>query len=225
VLDIDLGQALLRFLLVAVVLPLAVAALATVAIVRLVRDATTRLAVGIYLMLGAVLISPAPVVWRDDHLGFTSSQVLAGFGALEWAVGAIVTLGTLTCVTTRRQTLVLAVCLVSAPVLLSGWALAGFGAAVGLALIPVLGTLEVVLVVGWLAHRRASVASTIDWRWGAGVGAACACVLAAYVYLRGQQAFNSQASAMHLALLGVLACLPVFVLACLRTLPPRPRAG
>jgi len=93
----------------------------------------------------------------------------------------------------------------------------GVDAAVGLALIPAAGSVEVLLALSWLAHRVAGVTSALDWRWAAGAGAACACAMAAYVYLRGPQAFGSQASGMDLALLGMLAWLPVVVLARLRT--------
>jgi hypothetical protein len=222
VLDIDLGPALLLFLLLFGVLPLALATAATVAIVRLVPDATKRLAVGVYVMLVCALVTPAPIVWGDDHLGFPSSQALESYGALFWAFGAIITLDSLTAVLKRRQALVLASALIVAVIVLCGWVLAGFGAAVGLALIPALGSVEVLLALGWLAHRVAGVTSALDWRSAAVAAATCACAMAAYVYLRGPQAFGSQASGMDLALLGVLAWLPVLVLARLRTLTPRP---
>jgi len=221
VLDIDLGPALLLFLLLFVVLPLAVATAATVAIVRLVRDATKRLAVGVYVMLVCALVTPAPILWGDDHLGFTSSQALEAYGALFWAVGAISTLDGLTGIMKRRQVLVLAFALIVAATSFGGWLVGGVDAAVGLALIPAAGSVEVLLALSWLAHRVAGVTSALDWRWAAGAGAACACAMAAYVYLRGPQAFGSQASGMDLALLGVLAWLPVVVLARLRTHTPR----
>jgi hypothetical protein len=112
-----------------------------------------------------------------------------------------------------------------AAIVLCGWVLVGIGAAVGLALIHAVGTLEVLLAMGWLAHRLGLVASAIDWRWAAGVGATCGCAMAAYVYLRGPQAFGPQASGMDLALLAALAWLPVVVLARLRTLTARPPAS
>jgi hypothetical protein len=224
VLDIDLGPGLAFFLLVFIALPIVLAAVATTAILRLVRNATTRLAVGIYVMLVCAFVAPAPILWGDDHLGFTSSQALEGYAALFWTVGAIATLDSLTSVVKRRQVLALACGLIVAAILLCGWVLSGMGAALGLALIPAVGTLEVLLALGVLAHRLAGVASAVDWRWAAGAGATCACAMAAYVYLRGPQAFGSQASGMDLALLAVFACLPVVVLARLRTLAARPPA-
>jgi len=216
VLDIDLGHGLVFFLLVFIALPVVLAAVATVAIVRLVRNATRRLAVGVYLMLVCALVAPAPIWWADDHLGFTSSQAVEGYGALFWIVGAIAALDSLTWVVTRRQALALALG-VFTTVALCGWVLAGIGAAVGLALIPALGTLEVLLALGWLARRLAPVPVAIDWRWATGAGATCACAMTAYVYLRGPHAFGSQARGMDLALLAVLAWLPVVVLARLPT--------
>jgi hypothetical protein len=224
VLDIDLGQGLVSFVLVFIALPVALAGVATAAIVRLVRNATRRRAVGVYVMLVCVLVTPAPILWGDDHLGFRSSQALEGYGALVWTVGVTTTLHSLTWVVKRRQAFLLAVGIIDA-IVLCGWVLAGIGAAVGLALIPAVGTLEVLLALGWLAHRRALVASATDWRWAAVAAATCACAMAAYVYLRGPQAFGPQASGMDLSLLALLACLPVVVLARLRTLTARPPAS
>ena len=221
-LDIDIGPALLQALLVFIVLPLAVAAVATAATVRLVRDTTRRLAIGLYMMLAGVLVTPAPIVWGDDHLGFPSSQALESYGALFWAVGAITSLDSLTGALKRRQALVLAFGLIVAAIVLCGWVLVGIGTGVRLALMPAVGTLEVLLALGWLAHQRALVGSAIDWRRAAGAGATCACAMAAYVYLRGPQAFGSQASGVDLALLALLACLPVVGLARVRALTARP---
>ncbi|HEY3058125.1 MAG TPA: hypothetical protein VGL99_04030 [Chloroflexota bacterium] len=209
-LDIDLGPALRSFLLLFVVLPLAVAIAATIAIERLVRDATRRLSIAMYVMLVCALVAPAPVLWRDDHLGLMSSQALTGYGALFWTVGALVAVDSLTGVVKRRQVLVLTL---AAPLVLGAWVLGGTGAGLGLALIPTVGTLTVVLVLGWLDQRSARSSSAMNWPWAAGVGAICACVIAGYVYLRGPQVFGAQASATDLALLGVLACLPIVVLA------------
>jgi hypothetical protein len=213
VLDIDLGQALGFFLLVFIALPVALTALATAALVRLVRNATRRLAVGVYVMLACALVTPAPIVWGDDHLGFTSSQALEGYAALFWTVGAITTLDSLTSVVKRRQALGLALGIIFATIVLCGWVLGGLGAAVGLALIPAVGTLEVLFALGWLARRLGPVPAAIDWRWAAAAGVTCACALAAYVYVRGPQALGPQASGMDLALLAVLGWLPVVVLA------------
>jgi hypothetical protein len=207
-----------------VVPPLAVAAVATAAIVRLVRDTTRRLAIGLYMMLAGVVVTPAPIVWGDDHLGFPSSQALESYGALFWAVGTITTLASLTGALKRRQALVLAFGLIVAAIVLCGWVLVGVGTGVRLALMPTVGTLEVLVALGWLAHRLAPIASGIDWPRTAGAGATCACALAAYIYLRGQQAFGSQANGLDLALLAVLAWLPVLVLARLRALTARPPA-
>jgi hypothetical protein len=89
VLDIDLAPGLLFFVLVFIALPIGLAALASGAIVRLVRNPTRRLAVGTYVMLVCAFVTPAPIVWGDDHLGFTPSQAFEGYGALFWIVGAI----------------------------------------------------------------------------------------------------------------------------------------
>lgn len=212
-LDIDLGPALFAFLLAFVATPIGLAAVATVAIVRLARNATTRLAIGMYVMLVCAFVTPAPIVWGDDHLGFTSSQALEGYGALFWSVGAVATLDSLTGVLKRRQVLVLAFGLIVAASVLCGLVVGGTDAALGLALLPAVGTVEVLLALWWLAHRVAGVAAALDWRWAVGTGAFCACAMGAYVYLRGPQAFGSQASATDLALLAVSVCLPVVPLA------------
>jgi hypothetical protein len=225
VLDIDLGRALVFFLFAFVVLPVGLAAVAVGAIAWLVRNATRRLAVGVYVMLACALITPAPVVWGDDHLGFASSQALEGYGALLWIVGATTTVHSLAWLMNRRQATLLALGLTVAAIVLCAGVLASAGAAVGLALIPPLGTLGVLLALGCLKHRLAPVAAAPDWPLAAGAGATCACVMAAYVYLRGPQAFGPHASGMDLALLGVLACLPVLGLARMRTLRPRSAAS
>jgi hypothetical protein len=67
-------------------------------------------------------------------------------------------LDVLTGVTKRRQVLVPALGVIMAALLIGGWALAGLGAALGLALIPGIGTLEVLLTLGWLTRRPAGAA-------------------------------------------------------------------
>jgi hypothetical protein len=224
VLDIDLVPGLVSFVLVFIALPIGLVALASAAIVRVVRNPTRRLAVGTYVMLVCALVAPAPIVWGDDHLGFTSSQALEGYGALFWIVGAVVSLGGLTGAMKRRQVLVLAFGLILAAILVGVWVLAGIGPALGLALIPAVGALEVLLALAWCARRLAGVASASAWWCAAGAGATFACALALYVYVRGPQVFGAHASAMDLGQLAVLVCLPVLVLARLRTLAARPTA-
>jgi hypothetical protein len=197
------------FVLVFIALPIGLAALASGTIVRFVRNPTRRLAVGTYVMLVCAFVTPAPIVWGDDHLGFTSSQALEGYGALFWIVGAVASLDVLTGVMKRRQVLALAFGLILATILIGGWALAGVGAALGLALIPGIGALEVLLALGWLARPLAGVASASAWWWSAGAGATFACAIALYVYLRGPQAFGAHASAMDLGQLAVVVWLPV----------------
>jgi len=152
VLDIDLGQGLLFFLLVFVALPVAVGALATIAIVRLVRNAARRRAIGVSAIVVCALVTPAPILWGDDHLGFTASQAVEGYGVLVWIVGAITALSSLPSSVVRRRAPVLAVGIVAGAAVCA-WALVGIGAAVGLALIPTLGTLEVLVAIGWLARQ------------------------------------------------------------------------
>jgi hypothetical protein len=130
-------------------------------------------------------------------------------------------LDVLTGVTKRRQVLVPALGVIMAALLIGGWALAGLGAALGLALIPGIGTLEVLLTLGWLTRRPAGAASASTWWWAAGAGATFACAIALYVYLRGPQAFGAHASAMDLGQVAVVVWLPVFALARLRTLAAR----
>jgi hypothetical protein len=225
VLDIDIGPGLVFFLLVFIAIPIALAAAATRAIVRLIRNRTRRLAVGIYVMLVCAAVTPAPILWGDDHLGFASSQALEGYGALFWAVGTFVTMHSLSGVMQRRQLVLVPFGLIVGAIVLSGLAVGGVGAGVGLSLIPVAGTVEVLLAFGWLTHRGAGAASPMNWRLAAAAGTMCACAVAAYVYLRGPQAFGSQASGMDFALLVVLAWLPIVVLAGLRTFAARPPAA
>jgi hypothetical protein len=221
VLDIDLGPRLVFFLLVFIALPLVLAALVGVAIVHLVRNPTRRLAVGIYVMLVCAAVAPAPILWGDDQLGLTSSQALEGYGALFWAVGALVTMYSLSEVLQWRQLLVSGFGLIIVAVVLSGFVQRSLGAAVGLSLIPAVGTVEVLLAFGWLAHRGAGAASALDWRQSAAAAAAAAFAIAAYVYVRGPQSLGLQASGVDFALLAVVVWLPVVVLARLRTLAAR----
>jgi hypothetical protein len=174
-------------------------------------------------MLVCALATPAPIVWGDDHLGFTTSQAIAGYGALFWTLGAVTTLDSLVGVITRRQALGLAFGISAAAIMLGVWVVSSGGTALGLALIPGVGTVEVVVALGWLAHRHAAVALAMDWRSAATAGATCACAVAACVYLPGPRIFDSRSSGMDLAVVAVLAWLPVVVLARLRTLHARPR--
>lgn len=178
-LDIDLGQALVSSLLVFVILPLTVAVIATAAIVRLVRNTTRRLAVGLYIMVASVLVTPAPLVWGDVHLAFITSQLLEGYGVLFWMVGAATAVASLVEVLKHRHTVALAVFVIFGAIVLGGrvlsgtvatllWSTTAFGyacagdcgdgtpvgveQAVSLALIPLVGTLAVLLVI-WRASR------------------------------------------------------------------------
>lgn len=164
-LDIDLGPGLVSFFLVFILLPVALAAVATTAMVRLIRNATRQLAVGVYVMLSCTLLAPAPMLWGDDHLGFTSSQAFEGYVALFWIVGAITTLQSLTLVLKRRLRLGLALGIIIATIVLCGLVLGGIGVAVTLVLMPTLGTIEVLLAIVWLAHRLAQGSAAIDWQW------------------------------------------------------------
>jgi hypothetical protein len=223
VLDVDLGPALVFVLVVSIALPATFAVAATAALARFVRNATRRLAIGLYVMLVCMLLGPAPLVWGDDHLGFTSSQAFEGYAALSWIVGAITTLDSFAGVLAsgRRHALGLAFGIVLSTALVSGWVLVGSSPALGLALVPALGTLQVLLAVAWLANRRTPVASPAGFRPAAIAAATCACAMAAYVYLRGPRVLGSAASAMDLGMVAVLAWLPVVVLGRLRTLKPR----
>jgi hypothetical protein len=224
VLDIDLVPGLVFFVLLFIALPIGLVALASAAIVRVVQNPTRRLGIGTYVLLVCAFVAPAPIVWGDDHLGFTSSQAFEGYGALFWIVGAVASLDGLTGAMKRRQVLVLAFGLILAAILIGVWALAGIGGALGLALIPAVGAVEVLVALGWLARRLVGVASASDWWWAAGAGATFACGIALYVYVRGPQVFGAHASAMDLGQLAVLVWLPVLVLARLRTHAARPPA-
>ena len=212
-LDVDLGPALVFFVVVFVALPIGVAGVATAGILNLIRNPTRRLAVGTYVMLVCTAAAPAPIVWGDNHLGFASSQALEGFSALFWIVGAISSVGALSGVIKRRHVLLLDFGLTLTALLICGWALGGIGPAFSLAFVPAVGTIELLLVLTWLAHRFPGVASAIDWRWAATVGLTSAATIAAYVYLRGPQAFGAQANAMDLLLLAMVVWLPVPALA------------
>jgi hypothetical protein len=225
VLDIDLGPGLVFFLLVFIAIPIALAALATAAIMRLTRNRTRRLAVGIYVMLVCAAVAPAPILWGDDHLGFTSSQAFEGYGALFWAVGTFLTMQSLSGVMQRRQLVLVPFGLVVGAIVLSGLAVGGVGAGVGLSLIPVAGSVEVLLAFGWLTHRGAGAALPMNWRLATAAGTLCAFAVAASVYLGGPQAFGSQASVMDFALLVVVAWLPIVVFAGSRIFAARPPAA
>ena len=216
-LDIDLGLRLVSFVLLFIALPILLAAVASAAIGRRIRNATTKLAIGMYLMLVCAFVTPAPILWGDDHLGFPSTQALEGYGALFWAVGAIATLDSLSGVIRRRELLGLACGLIAAALLVCGWVGSIIGPGAGLALVPAAGTLAVLLALTLLVRRQAGLAATINWQWATRASTACAAAMAAYVYLRGPQAFGPRASELDLALLGILAWVPVIVLARWRT--------
>ena len=139
--DIDLGPRLVSFVLLFVALPILLAVVASAAIGRRIRNATTKLAIGMYLMLVCALVSPAPILWGDDHLGFPSTQALQGYGMLVWAVGAIATLDSLSGIIRRRELLGLACGLIAAALLACGWVASIIGPGAGLALVPAAGTL------------------------------------------------------------------------------------
>ena len=214
--DIDLGPRLVSFVLLFVALPILLAVVASAAIGRRIRNATTKLAIGMYLMLVCALVSPAPILWGDDHLGFPSTQALQGYGMLVWAVGAIATLDSLSGIIRRRELLGLACGLIAAALLACGWVASIIGPGAGLALVPAAGTL-VLLALTLVVRRQAGLASRINWQWATRASTACAAAMAAYVYLRGPQAFGPRASELDLALLGILAWVPVIVLARWRT--------
>ena len=204
-------------------------AVSTATIVWLVRNATRRLAIGLYVMLVCALVTPAPIVWGDDHLGFAPSQAVAGYGCCSglWArsrpwnglVGAI----------TRRLALGLTfgICVV-AIMLGVCWVVSSGGPALGLALSSGVGTVAV-LALGWLAHRHAAVASALDWRSAATAGATCVAV-AACVYLPGPRNSSTPGRAAWISRLWQcwrrcrLSCSPVCGRSTLRHDHPSARA-
>jgi hypothetical protein len=208
-LDIDLGPRLVTVALVFIAVPVVLVAVASAAIVRLVRDSTRRLAVGVYVMLVCALVAPAPVLWGDDHLGFASSQAIEGYSALFWMLGAFITVDVLRRFVKLGAAAVLPLGVVVVAIT-CWWALTRVSAGVGLALVLAVGTLGALLAVGALTHR---LAPAVNWRLAIVTGAACACAIAVYVYLRGATAFGAEASWIDLITLGVLACVPVLVLA------------
>jgi hypothetical protein len=213
VLDIDLGPRLVSFVLLFVALPILLAGAASAAIGRRIRNATTKLAIGMYMMLVCAFVTPAPIFWGDDHLGFPSTQALQGYATLFWAVGAIATLDSLSGVIRRRELLGVACGVIAAALLVCGWLGTIVGPAVGLALVPAAGTLAVLLALTLLARRDAGPAARVNWPWATRSSTASAAAMAVYVYLRGPQAFGPRASELDLVLLGILACVPVIVLA------------
>lgn len=242
-LDIDLGQELVSFVLVFVALPTVWALVVIAAIVRLVRNATRRLAIGLYLMLASTFIAPAPLIWGDQHLGLPSSQALEGYSVLFWAIGAASATASLESAFRWRQLATLAVGLILGAIVLGGWLLSGalatavwnstasasgctppecgaipIGArlAAALAVIPLIGTAEVLLACGWLVHR---IGLAIDWGWAMLVAASAAVLLVAYVYLRAPDPLASPARGLDLV---VLPFTLSFVLAVLRTPASRP---
>ncbi len=78
-----------------VVLPLSLSVVASAGIARLVRNTIRRFAIGLYITLAGLALTPAPIVWGDEHLGLTSSQALEGYGVLFWIVGAVVSVASM----------------------------------------------------------------------------------------------------------------------------------
>jgi len=190
-----------------------------------------------------MFVAPAPIIWGDQHLGLPSSQALEGYSVLFWAVGAASATASLETGFTRRQLTALGVGFILAAIVLGGWLLAGPVAAalwnttapaaactrqdcggapigvllaVALALIPFVGTAEVLFACGWLAPR---IGLTIGWGWAMPVAVVAALLVAGYVYVRAPDPLASPARGLDLALLPFV---PLLVLAALRT--PAPRA-
>jgi hypothetical protein len=221
-------------LVVFAVLPLAVVGLSVSAVLRLAREPTSRLGIGIYLMLTGLLVTSAPIVWGDVHLGLPGSQVLEVYGTTTWAAGAVLTIASLSDRLRRGQSVAVALGCIVGAIAIGGWALSGPSAtllwslsadrfpcvatdcaevpagvtqAVALALIPMVGTVELALVLSWLRRR---LRPNIDWARASLGGLGLASVLGVYMYTRGPSLSTSPTTGLDLLL---LACVSVLVLA------------
>jgi len=228
--DVDIGPALWLSLVLFAVLPLATAALSVTAVIRLVLDPTSRLAIGGYLMLTSVLVTPAPILWGDVHLGFKSSQALEIYGNVAWAAGAVVFITGLANRLRQGQQLAMVLgCILAA--IIGAWALSGPSAAlvwsgaagrypctgadcadvptgvrqaVALALIPLVGTVVVAVLFAWLQAR---VHPSTDLPRASLAGVVLALITGAYVYVRGPALASSPTYGVDLLVMAGLCVL------------------